>query len=44
MHNILGEDGNKRKDSKSALSHASLEFDLDEVDVNEDYILISYDD
>ncbi|KAF8797377.1 hypothetical protein BYT27DRAFT_7125790 [Phlegmacium glaucopus] len=44
VHNILGEDGKKRKRSKSLSSRASLEFDLDEVDAEEDYILVSDDD
>jgi hypothetical protein len=44
VRDILGEDGNKRKRSKSVSSRASSEFDLDEVDADEDYILISDDD
>ncbi|KAF8799163.1 hypothetical protein BYT27DRAFT_7071855, partial [Phlegmacium glaucopus] len=44
VRNILGEDGKKRKRSKSLSSRASSEFDLDEVDAEEDYILVSDDD
>lgn len=44
VRDILGESGNKRKRSKSVSSRASSEFNMDEVDAEEDYILISDDD
>ncbi|KIM41783.1 hypothetical protein M413DRAFT_410062 [Hebeloma cylindrosporum] len=44
VRDILGENGNKRKRSKSASSRASSEFDMDEVEADKDYILLSDDD